>query len=195
MAGAAATAREAMISFLKSGELKAPRAVAAPPDNKVAGAGFVTASFAEGALFLKNAMGEHYRLEWAKEPRTSAAGSAPKDVADRRRALPPGEYTLTCYRVVRRDAQGGEWFISATGHHIRRLVVRAGEEQKIQVDETVRVTGRALPKDGEISIQLKIAGEHGSGLTIYRDGKRIDIGYRVLDGQSKELGRGTLDYG
>jgi hypothetical protein len=195
MCGATDKAREAMIAFLKSGELKAPRAVVTAPGKEAAGVGFLTASFAEGTLFLKSAAGEHYRLEWPKRPQAPSTGPATRAVPDRRRALPPGEYTLTGYRIVRRDAKGVEWFLSASAPDLRRLVVRAGEEQPVQVTEAIRLTGRAQPHDGGVKIQLKIAGEQGSGLSIYREGKRIEIGYRLTDAQEKELARGTMQYG
>lgn len=195
MGGATGTAREAMIVFLKSGELKPPRAVASAPGKEATGAGFLAASFAEGTLFLTSSAGEHYRLEWPKPGPPPAAGRAPPPAADRRRALPPGEYTLTGYRVLRRDAKGVEWFLSATGPAIRRLAVRAGEDQRVQVDETIRLTGGAHPEGGRVEIHLTVAGEKGSGLTLYREGKRIDIGYRLVDARGKELARGTLEYG
>jgi hypothetical protein len=111
------------------------------------------------------------------------------------RALPPGPYTLTGYRIGRRDAQGAEWFLSATGPDLRRLLVRAGEEQRVQVDDAIRLTGGAHPEDGGVEIQRMLVGEKGSGLSLYRDGKRIDIGYRLADAAQKELARGTLRYG
>jgi hypothetical protein len=187
MGGATAKAREAMIAFLKRGELKPPRAVATAPGKEATGVGFLTSCFDEGSLFLASTSGEYYRLEWQNPtlpPRP-----------DRRRALPPGEYTLTGYRVLRRDAKGAEWFLSATGPAIRRLVVRGGEEQRVRVDETIRLTGTAHPEGGGVEIQLMIAGEKGSGLTLYRDGKRIDIGYRLADARKQELARGALKYG
>lgn len=194
MAAANDKAREAMIAFLKGGELKPPRAVAAAPEKDAGGVGFVTTNFGEGTLFLTSTTGKHYRLEWPKLELLPSTDRA-KPMPDRRRALPPGEYTLTCYRVLRRDAKGTEWFISATGPRIRRLKVRAGEEQQVKVDDTIHLTGSAHPENGGVEIQLMIAGEKGSGLTVYREGKRIDIGYRLLDAWRKELARGTLKYG
>lgn len=195
MCGAAEKAREALIAFLKTDELKPPRAVVAAPNKEAAAAGFLTASFAEGTLFLKSARGEHYRLEWPKEQRKPSAEPTPKAAPDRRRALPPGEYILTGYRVVRRDAKEVEWFISATSPNLRRVALKAGEEQRVQVDETIHLTALAQPSDGGVKIQAKITGEERSGMSIYRDGKRIEIGYRLVDAQKKELGSGTMHYG
>src|SRR5688572_15185986 len=112
MGDATAMAREAMIAYLRSGELKPPRPVASAPGPEAARAGFLTTNIEEGSLFLKCTAGDHYRLEWPKQPPAPAADSAPQAVPNRRRALPPGDYTLTGYRVVRRDARAVEWFIS-----------------------------------------------------------------------------------
>jgi hypothetical protein len=189
------TARAAMIAFLKSGELEPPHPVTVAPRKEATGIGFLTASFDEGTLFLKGSTGEHYRLEWPRIQRAPAADPARKEVSDRRRALPPGEYTLTGYRVVRRDAKAVEWFLSATAFNLCRLIVRADEEQQVQIGDKIHLTGGAHPDAGRVEIQVMLAGEKGSGLSIYRDGKRIEIEYRLLDTQKNELARGTLKYG
>ncbi len=188
-------AGEAMIAFLHGGGLQPPRAVKSAPGKEDAASGFFTTSFEEGTLFLTSSTGEHYRLEWPTATRAPSADRTPPPRPDRRRALPPGDYRLTGYRILRRDAKGALWFLSATGPTIRRLVVRAGEEQRVQVEDTIHLTGGAHPENGGVEIQLMLAGEKGSGLTLYREGKRIDIGYRVLDAGEKELARGTLQYG
>lgn len=184
-----------MIAFLKKGELKPPQAVAAAPARDAVGVGFLTPGFEQGTFFLKNTKGDYFRLEWLKEERAPKSDSGTSAAPDRRRALPPGEYTLTTYRLIRRDDRDTEWFISATAPKVRRLVVRAGEEQVVKVDETVHLDCRVQANDEGIVIQAKITGEEGSGLSIYRSGKRIEIGYRLTDAQSKELATGTLDYG
>src|SRR5438093_7733229 len=127
------TAREAMIAFLKSGELKPPRAVVTAPGKEARGRGFLTTHF-EGTLFLTSTTGDQYRLEWPRLQPGPSADPVPNAMLDRRRALPPGEYTLTGYRVLRPDAKAVEWFLSATGPKLRGLLVRAGEEQPVQVD-------------------------------------------------------------
>ena len=193
MCGATDKAREALLTLLKSGKLQPPRPVAVAPGKDIARAGFLIPSFTEGTLFLKRSSGEHYRLEWPEQPTSGDPGA--KAAPDRRRALPPGEYTLTCYRVARRDAKEVEWFISATAPHIRSLIVKAGEEQRVQVDETIQLTGSAQLGDGGVKIQAKFTGAEHSGLSIYREGKRIELGYRLADIQKKQLATGTMHYG
>lgn len=175
----------ALVAFLKSGTLPAPTTVASPPAKDAGGAGFVSAGFKEGTLLLKNRAGKFYRLAW---PREAAA-------KDRRRALPPGDYTLTEYRLVRRDDQGIEWFLSATGPAIRRLTVKAGEELPVPLDETAHVQCRVRRGGDGLNVQGVITGEHHAGMSIYRDGRRIALSYRVSDAQGKELAAGPMKYG
>src|SRR5262245_17489525 len=184
MGGATARDREALMTFLKTSGLKPPLAVTAAPGKETAAAGFVTADFEEGTLFLASSTGRHYPLEWARSKLPAA-----------RRALPPGEYTLTGYRIARRDTNGAEWFLSATGPAIRRIVVRAGEEQQVKVGDTIHLSGGAHPEVGRVEIELRLAGVKDCGLTVYRDGKRIDVAYRLMSPQKKVLARGTLKYG
>ncbi len=153
--------------------------------------GFITPGFEEGSLLLKNEHGQFFRLAWEKGDLVSSDNAA----QDRRRALPPAVYTLTGYRIVRRDDKGSVWFVSATAQAIRRLTVSAGEEQKVSVDETILMQCKALPGDGNVTIQMMIQGEHHSGLTIYRDGKRIPMQYRMTDAQGKDITSGTMNYG
>jgi hypothetical protein len=191
MSGAEEKARVAMIEFLKSGELKPPHAVTTAPEGTEKNAGFITPNFAEGALLLKDNGGRHFRLEWPKEERDGPKGKA----ADRRRALAEGSYTLTGYRLVQRDAKGVEWFISASAPNLRRLSVLSGKVLPIEIDEQIHLTCRVQTAKGRLQIQVGVAGEHKSGLSIYRDGRRIDLGYRLSDATGKELAAGTLDYG
>jgi hypothetical protein len=187
MAGAADKAREAMIAFLKSGEVKPPTAVTRAPGKDAGAAGLITPGFEEGTLFLKNAAGHVFRLEWGKEDG--------KTSPDRRRALPAGEYSLTGYRLVRRDAKGVEWFLGASGMELRQLTIAAGKEERIAVDEAIHLTASAKAGKDEVKIHAKIAGEKGCGLTIYRGGKRIDLAYRLADAAGKELAAGLMAYG
>jgi hypothetical protein len=172
-----------MIAFLKTDELPRPTRVTAPPANDDPKSGLLTATVEEGSLLLKNDDGAFYRLGWKK------------DDADRRRALPPGEYTMVSYNLSCRDKEGKEWFIGASGKMIRKLTVRAGEEQKLALDEVVHVHCRAIPQGDKLQVQGVIKGEHHCGLTLYRECKRITIGYRVTDAKGKEVASGNLDYG
>lgn len=172
-----------MIAFLRTNTLTRPRRVTTTPAAEDRTSGVLTPNFEEGTLLLKDKDGTFYRLGWKKNDR------------DRRRALPPGAYTLTAYTLVRRDDTGKEWFLSATGRAIRTLDVRAGTEQKIALQEFAHVLCRAVPMQGGVQIQGVVQGEHHSGTSLYRDGQRITLGYRLSDSQGKELAAGNLEYG
>jgi hypothetical protein len=145
--------------------------------------GFVESDLGEGELFLAGAHHRVYRLAWI-------AGEK-----DRRRALPPGTYKLTGYRLVRADREGTRWFISTTSHGFRDVVVEAGKPTRVAIDPAIRITTRAsLAADG-LGGQMGIQAEPHVGLSIYRAGKRIPIDYRALDGDGRVLARGTMTYG
>ncbi|GIS61850.1 MAG: hypothetical protein CM1200mP2_40750 [Planctomycetaceae bacterium] len=42
---------------------------------------------------------------------------------------------------------------------------------------------------------MTITGENESGLTIFRQGRRIAIQYRVLDAQGRAIASGVMKYG
>lgn len=154
----------------------------APPQN-ANNVGFIVPNFDEGSLLLKNAHGQFFRLSWEKK------------TENRRRALPPGNYSLMGYRIVRRDAKGDEWFISVTARGTRRVTVHAGYEQQVKVSETVTVQCRANSGGPGVELGMMIMDEHQSGLSIYHKGKRIPIRYTVTDAQGKEVASGTMNYG
>ena len=169
--------------MLRSGAIAAPTRVEAAPGEGDAKSGSASASFEEGSLIVSNAKGELIRLAW--EPREGL--TMPQD---RRRALEPGEYRLVGYRVVTRDASGLRWHVSATGK-MKKLVVESGRDLRVDVDERIRVAQRF---DGK-SAGMEIRGDGGAGLTIYRDGKRIPVPYRVVDDSGAVLARGDMRYG
>lgn len=185
-----------MIAYLKSEKLTTPRAVASAPTGDVKNVGFVSPSFKVGTIFLKNVKKEYIRLEWGARKGSNSSKNKQGDAIDRRRALPAGTYTLTGYRIVRKDEAGKEWFISATsGHGIRKIQVLSGKVSRVTLDDAIMVTCRAQPKRGVLRIQMAIQGEHHSGLSIYRDAKRIPIRYAVRNRQGKTLTSGAMEYG
>jgi hypothetical protein len=136
-------------------------------------------------MVLKNAQGQFFRLDWQK-----CTGAE----EDRRRALPPGQYTLTAYWLVRRD-QGIDWFLAGSSRNIRQITVQAGESQPVALEERINLVWKARAGSGTVNVQAGISGEPHCGLSIYRDGKRIPLRFRITDAQGKELASGRLDYG
>jgi len=129
---------------------------------------------------LVDADGRAIRLAWTGE----------KEDGERARALPAGEYTLRTYRILR-EAHGELWHVSATAPRIRTLAVHAGHDLALELDATIRVQAKTKGDQAQMTIQ----GEHGAGLSIYRAGKRIPIGYRVVDDTGVEVASGSMRYG
>ena len=185
----------ALIEFLKAGVLQAPRAVTSAKHNDEEEVGFLTPSFDEGSLLLRDQAGDYVRLDWQKPQRSSSDRKDSRAEADRRRPLLPGKYTLTNYRIARRNADGHEWSTSATGRMIRQIEVVAGQEQRVEVKAEIAMNCRARPVREGSDVQVTISGEHHAGLTIYRDGQRIPLGFVVRDAEGKELTTSPMRYG
>ena len=170
-----------MTEFLAGAPLALPEVLAAPPAPLAPGDAVVTPSFARGAALLRSEAGKLYRLSWeAKEERD-----------DRRRALPAGKYALVGYRLIATDAQSVAWHQSVGGKTIQQLALAEGEERRLEIDATVRIETRLA---GE-QLQVAIQGEKGAGLSLYKAGKRIPIGYRLADAAGKPLAEGKINYG
>jgi len=191
-----------LIKFLSSGSLKSPRSVHRPGKPGTAGHGLLIPSFDEGTVLLKNAGGEAIRVSW--EPVKAAPGGKslertgrrPRSEASRRRSLPAGVYTLIGYRVIRRDKAGKIWFVSATAPRgIRKFAVVAGKQGKLEIDEQVAVDCAARRTKLGLRLLVTVTGEIESGLSIYRNGRRIPLEYRVLDSKGRVVARGGLEYG
>ena len=150
----------------------------------------------DGELFLRGPKKKIYRLEWRARDK------------DRRRALPPGHYTITGYRIARTDEHGKKWFLSATSHGHRKLQVTASKSLRVEIDPRIHLSTSAAAQAGKLRGSMMFSGDsaggrHGNllkaarriGLSIYRSGKRIPISYRVLDNKNTELASGTMKYG
>lgn len=140
----------------------------------------LTPSFERGALLLAAADGRRFRLSWEE-----GAG------ADRRRALPAGAYTLVGYRIVAADAGGRLWHVSASGAKLRELDLPAGTERTLAIDPTIRIMKRVA--GGEL--QVTVQGDDKAGLTIYREGKRIPLGFELSGADGARRGAGQVRYG
>lgn len=114
----------------------------------------------------------------------------------RQRALGAGVYTIIGYRVIRRDKVGRKWFVSATAPRgIRKFAVVAGKQKTLAIDELVTIDCSARRTKMGLRILVTVFGEIESGLSIYREGRRIPIEYRVLDAAGGVIARGGMEYG
>ncbi|MHC4957726.1 MAG: hypothetical protein ACYTGN_05065 [Planctomycetota bacterium] len=50
-------------------------------------------------------------------------------------------------------------------------------------------------RGGGLQLGFSITGADGRGLSIYRNGKRVAVSYRLVDGNGKVLDRGPMNYG
>lgn len=175
-----------MQTWLASAPLPLPTPVSEPPaEDSVEGMGTVTLARGEAALVLKGRAGELYRLSWER------VGGQPVE-RDRRRALPAGEYEILSLRQVDRTRAGEVWHTSATGRQLGRLVVEDGETESIEVDATIRI-GRGLRAGKQVA--MTVTHPTGAGLTIYKDGRRIPVAYRLVAADGEVLRHGPMNYG
>jgi hypothetical protein len=98
---------------------------------------------------------------------------------------------LVGYRIVDRSRKGEVWHLSGSGPKLRAIEVPASGELAIEVPARITVKQRF---DGA-SAGMEIRGPDAAGVSIYKDGARIPIGYRLLSDAGGELARGKLNYG
>jgi hypothetical protein len=130
-------------------------------------------------MFLREDEGDAvYRLAW-----TDAESERP-------RAIPAGTYRVVGYRIQRVDENGTPWHLSATGNSIAKLTLTPGATGQVDIDATVHVKKRFHA--GRVA--MAITGQK-AGLTIYKEGKRIPVRFRLADGEGTELAAGKMNYG
>lgn len=145
-------------------------------------AGFVDVNFAEGALFLKDRYDRIYRLHWGKTQEGESA--------DVRRAIPPGTYTLIAYRIVDRSEED-LWHIAVTSRSISRIEVKMNETTRVEIERSIGIGGELA--GGRVN--LLVQGQANAGLTIYKNGARIPIDWKLVDGDGRPLQSGAIRYG
>ena len=136
-------------------------------------------SFERGAALLRDETGELVRLSWEGEG------------GERRRSLPAGRYALVGYRLIARDGARRTWHVSASVVRDVELDLAADRENALAIEPEIRIETRFRPGGVEVSVR----GAGGSGLTIYREGKRIPLGYRRFDATGAARGEGKITYG
>jgi hypothetical protein len=146
----------------------------------VAGEGSVSSSFKAGVVMLENVKRESFRLSWTK-------GESGKQ---RLRSLPAGEYRLRTFRIEEL-LDGQLWHISASAPNIQRVLVREGEHLTLELESNIKMKSKLKGK----AVMMGISSSNGAGLSIYRDGVRIPISYKVLDAHGKPEAKGSMNYG
>lgn len=166
-----------MVEFLKHAPHR-PEIVAGPPADSMAA--LVDPGFERGEVFLRDEDGRVHRLVWSGE----------EDDSSRRRGVAPGRYTLVGYRIVAQDGED-TWQLSASGKAIRKVSLEAAKEARLRIGATIHMRTRLSKSRVGVAIQ----GEDRAGLTIYRNGKRIPIGFVVRDDDGERLAEGSIEYG
>ena len=132
---------------------------------------------------MRDAHQREIRLSWDK-----------KGQAGETRALAPGTYTVVGYRAVKKSDDGTEWMITATSIDFATLVVKSGEIATVPVPKKILQSGRLARHGSNTNVNMALTYGRG-GVTIYQNGKRIPMPFRVVDASGKTVGSGTIDYG
>lgn len=174
----------ALQEWLRSEPLTLPTLIASSPAKATEEQGIIVLPEGEAALMLQDEFGEVLRLSWEEvEGRKSSA--------DRRRALPAGQYKIVGLRQIDRSREGELWHTSVTGRQLGFLDVEEGEEQTLELDRSI-ILSRGLRGQ---RIAMGITHPSGAGLSIYKDGRRIPIGYQLLAGDGRVVRHGSMNYG
>lgn len=135
---------------------------------------------AMGALLVQDEEGRQFRLSW--EPET--------DLKDTRRALPAGSYKIVGARHVTTARKDEVWHTSLSGLQLGTLELEAGKTKRVTLDPTIHLKTRRH----RAHFSVQVTGPLGAGLSLYKNGVRIPLGYRVMRGE-EELAKGDLRYG
>jgi len=168
----------ALIGWLKAQKLP-PRIDSAPTEKKPAA--WVEPSFGSGSVVLQR--GDRLlRVVW------------PLGARDQRRVLPPGKYRLRELRIERKKGEA-IWFVSSSGPPYQPLQVSAKGLTKLTIDDGLVCKLNVKPKGEKLTIGFKMRAERGHNITLFKNGKRVVLTYRVLDAKGKQLAQGTMNYG
>ncbi|MHC4847017.1 MAG: hypothetical protein ACYTEG_01010 [Planctomycetota bacterium] len=167
-----------MIKWLKVKKRRPPARLDQPPAKSDKGID-VTPTFQAGSILLQR--GDRLlTLHWSKKDK------------DRRRRLPEGDYLLRTTRIER-EKKGIWWFLSSTGPAKRKVRVARGA--KLSIDDTVHFRSIARRRNGKLQLGFGITTKRKRGLSVYRDGKRVPVGYKLFDKKGELIKQGTMNYG
>jgi len=168
-----------LIDWLKAREV-APR-VDAPPAADAKPEAWIEPSFASGSVVLMS--GDRLvRVVW------------PLGVTDRRRVIAPGRYSVRELRFEYRD-KDAHWFLSSSGPPFQQVEVAAKGASSLVIPEEITCATRAKRDGDELRFSFGMQARQGHGVTIFKDGRRVPVSYRLLDKDGKEMGAGKMNYG
>jgi len=118
----------------------------------------------------------------------------PLGAKDVRRELEPGPYRVRA-AAMERKVGSALWFATMSGPPHQPFVVGERGVSKLVIDDRLKFTGQAK-RDGKLwRLSFKFRAWSGGGVTVFKDGKRIAVSYRVLDKDGKLLASGKTNYG
>lgn len=139
---------------------------------------------------LKNADGALFRLSWPEQ-------GAPEGAAEEQRRIcivPAGTYACVNYRIIR-SVGGARWHLSGTAPEIESVQVEEGLTKTVRIDSTISLK-LALRRPGKKALLgSPVKGHGGCGLSVYRAGKRVSLGYRLETGAGEVTASGHFSYG
>lgn len=144
--------------------------------------GFVEPGFDSGEVFVKVSR-ETYRLVWKKGDK------------DRRRALPIGEHKITGYRISRTAKDGSRWILSTTSPGYRKVTIQSGKTVKLGIRAVLRCNFNIRGKPGRKRAGMVFLGQGRTGITLYRNGKRIPMAVRLVNRRGRPSQESAMQYG
>jgi hypothetical protein len=168
----------ALIGWLKQQKLL-PRIDAPPKEEKPPV--WIEPSFKSGSVVLSRGDGI-VRVVW------------PLDHKDLRRVVAPGSYTIRELRIERMH-EGAYWFLSSSGPPYQKVEIAKKGSSSLDISDALACTTDAKLDGRRLVFNFSMHAKRGHGITIFKDGKRVPVTYRVLDKDGKEIVAGKMDYG
>jgi len=156
--------RDTLASYLTTVEGIQPRNIVSesvPAPNQ----GAVSSNLGSGELLLRRNDGTVYRLVW---------GSGEQG---QRRTVPEGSYTLFGFRAL-----DGIYHAAAAGGRTPVNVLPGGQV-RLPVDTSMKLELTHQRRDQQVQVALRLEGQGGMGVGLYRGGVPIQIPVVVLEGQ------------
>ena len=105
------------------------------------------------------------------------------------RAAPPGRYRLSGYRVI-----SGRFMLSGSGgrdwHDLK-----AGVTARLPVADRPRLRVSINANNGKLRVGASFQGAQKMGVTLYRDGRRVELPFTVTRYGGAAPTKGVLRYG
>lgn len=114
--------------------------------------------------------------------------------AKERPGLAPGPWRLR-NTWIEREHGGEPWYLSASGPAAAPVEAKAGEPFPLEVSAEVRFAGHVKRHGKGLALGFDLKGDRGRGVSLWRSGKRIKVGYKVLGAEGKVLAEGDMTWG